>query len=447
MPSTIKFQPTYRNIWYISFPIIFAGISETIVDITDTIFLGRYGITELAAIGLADAIYGVALFLALGLVDGIQIIIGRRAGEENLVEIGRVFNQGLYLLALAAIVLILIIKFLVPPITANIFASADVHGAVNDYLQIASYALLFQSFNLAYSAFYVGISRTKVFIGATIILAVTNIVLDYGLIFGNLGLPELGIKGAAIASLSSEIAVFLFLTFDVMKQHFVKTYGVLHFSQWNSSLSKMLVSISMPVSLEALVGTLKWFLFFVIVEQSGEKTLAGATIIFSCYALFLVPIDAFSETVCSMVSNLLGQQRKKDLVLLIHKTILLCYMIVLPALIFTLGLPEQILSIFTPDDLIIEIANNSLLVILLATVIAIPAETYYSTVAGTGDTRAILAIQIIVTGCFLAFTYYTAFFLALPIEYIWMAEVTGMMVTLLLSWLWFRSGFWKRLKI
>ena len=73
------FYPGYRNIWGISFPIIIAGISESVVEITDTIFLAHYGVTELAAIGMADAIYSLVLFLSLGLVDGIQIIIGRRA--------------------------------------------------------------------------------------------------------------------------------------------------------------------------------------------------------------------------------------------------------------------------------------------------------------------------------------------------------------------------------
>ena len=94
---TMRFRPTYRSIWGISFPIIIAGISETIVDITDTVFLAHYGITELAAIGVADAIYGLALFLTLGLVDGMQIVIGRRVGQERNAEVGAVFNQGLYL--------------------------------------------------------------------------------------------------------------------------------------------------------------------------------------------------------------------------------------------------------------------------------------------------------------------------------------------------------------
>ena len=443
----MKFQPTYKNIWGISFPIIIASIGETVVDVTDTIFLAHYGISELAAVGLAATIYGVALFLTLGLVDGMQIIIGRRAGEEQLTAIGEVFNQGLYLLTLAAIVMILFIVFVVPVVTVDLLASENIHKEVNAYLQITAYALLFQSFNLAYSAFYVGISRTKVLIGATAILAVTNIVLDYALIFGNLGFVEMGIEGAAIASLSAEIVAFMYLTADVMWRGYNRTYNMLRFTKWKNTLSKQLIKISTPVSLEALVEMTKWFLFFVIIEQLGEQELGMATIIISCYTLLLIPIDSFSESACSMVSNLIGQQRVQHLTLLIRRTIILSYAIVFPMLIFTLLFPEYVLAIFTTDAQMVSGSIASLSVISLAILVAVPGEAFYSTIAGTGDTRAILTIQIIITIFTLFFAYIAAFVLELELEYIWLAKVFEWLVCLLLSWLWFKSGRWQRLNI
>ena len=443
----MKFQPTYKSIWGISFPIIIAGISETIVDVTDTIFLAHYGITELAAVGLAATIYGVALFLTLGLVDGIQITIARRAGEEQFTAIGEIFNQGIYLLTLAAVVMILFILFIVPMITVDLLASENIHKEVNAYLQISAYALLFQSFNLAYSAFYVAISRTKILIAATVILAVINIVLDYALIFGNLGFSEMGIEGAAIASLSAEIAAFLFLTANVMWRSYDRTYHMLRFTKWKNTLSKHLINISTPISLETLVEMLKWFLFFIIIEQLGEQELGMASIIFSCYALLLIPTDSFSESACSMVSNLIGQQKSQQIILLIRRTIILSYAIVFPMLIITLLYPEVVLSIFTTDVEMVTGSVNSLIVVALAILIAVPGEAFYSTIAGTGDTKAILTIQIIITIFTLTFAYIAAFVLKLEVEYIWLAEVFGWLVCLSLSWILFRSGFWKRLKI
>ena len=443
----MKFQPTYKNIWGISFPIIIAGLSETVVEVTDTIFLAHYGITELAAVGLAATIYGVALFLTMGLVDGIQIIIGRRAGEEQFTEIGQVFNQGLYLLTLAAIMMILLIIYVVPVVTVDLLASENIHKEVNAYLQITAYALLFQSFNLAYSAFYVGISKTKVLIVATAILAVTNIVLDYVLIFGNLGFVEMGIEGAAIASLTAEIAAFIYLTANIMWRGYCYTYKMLRFTKWKTALSKQLINISTPISLEALVCAIKWFLFFIIIEQLGERELGMASIIFCCYSLFLIPTDSFSESVCSMVSNLIGQQKAQYITLLLRRTIILNYAIIIPVLLFTLLFPETILAIFSADTKIVIDSINSLNLVTVAVLLAVPGEAFYSALVGTGDTRVILTIQIIVTVITLLIAYISAFTLALDFEYIWLAEVFGWLVCLFLSSLWFKSGLWQRLNI
>ncbi len=442
-----RFHPGYRNIWGISFPIIIAGISESVVEITDTIFLAHYGVTELAAIGMADAFYSLALFLSLGLVDGIQIIIGRRAGQERSADIGRVFNQGLYLLVLAALSMIGLVVFVVPLLTEELFASIEVHDAVNGYLQIASYALLFQSINLAYSAFYIGISKTRVLIGAALVLAVTNISLDYALIFGNLGFVEMGIEGAALASLIAEVATCLYLTLDIMMRRYPSRFGLLRFTKWDALLTRKLLRISTPVSLEALVDLSKWTLLIIIIEQLGEETLARANIIFSCYALFLIPAESFADTVCSMVSNLIGQKRRQELSLLIQRSIKLSYLVVTPLLIASLLFPELLLAVFTPDPSMIEASRLGLLVIVLAALVAVPGETLYAAVAGTGDTRAVLAIQIIVTLITLGFAGYAALWLGLALEYILLAEVFGWLICLILSWGWFQGGLWKRLEI
>jgi len=447
MARLTKFLPTYKNIWLLSFPLIIASISETIVGTTDAIFLSHYGTTELAALGLADTIYAMSLFLILGFVDGVQIVIGRRAGEEQHKKIGKVVNQGLYILSILSAIMVLIVIIAVPLATIELFQSVDVHNAVNHYLKIAIYGLFFHAFNLVLSAFYVGISRTKVFIGATLLLALTNISLDYLLIFGNFGFPEMGIEGAAVASLSAEIAVSLYLFIDIILRRYIQTYGLFLFEKVNYMIIKTLFILSVPVSMEVLIQSLRWFFFFLIIEQLGEENLAIATIIFSCYALLLIPIDAFAETISSMVSNLIGQEDEKDVGELVFKTVKLGYLTILPILATTLFFPEYILAIFSPDNSLIEGATVALFVIVLATMVAVPADITASAIAGTGDTAVTLAIEVIVSLCILGYTYYAAFIADYSFGYIWFAEVIGWGVCLLLSWVWLQSGYWKRLNI
>jgi multidrug resistance protein, MATE family len=443
----MKFRPHYRPIWGISYPLIVVGVGETVVEITDTIFLAHYGLLELAAIGLAAAIYSLAMFAPLGVVDGIQVVIGRRSGQERDAEIGRVFNQGLYLLMIAALALIVVIKFALPAVTREVFASAAVQSAVDDYLQITAFGLPFNGISLAYSVFYLGIGRTRVLIGAIMLLAFTNIALDYLLIFGNLGLPALGIKGAAIASLAAEIVSFLYLTYDVLRQSYMRRYGLLRFRRWDNGLSGLLLRISMPISLEALVETSRWLLFFIIIEQLGETPLAIANIVYACLAVFMIPVEALGEAVCSMTSNLLGQNLAGELPALQRRAIVLSYAALTPLLLVTLLFPEGVLLLFTTDEALVAGATGPLMVVVVAALLAVPGEAMYASVVGTGDTLAVLAIQLLISVCVLGAAYYAALVLELPLAYVWLAEVLGWTVCLASAWAWMRSGYWSRLDV
>ena len=445
--SSNPFDPGYRNIWRISYPLMLAGISETVIDITDTIFLARYGITELAAIGLADAWYMLFLFLSLGIIDGIQVITGRRAGQGRDQEIGHVFNQGLYMLAAVSILMTGLLYIAIDIGTGSLLASSEVQDAVESYLRIAIYSLFFQSVNLAFSAFYVSIGQTRILIGAALLLASSNIILDYLLIFGKFGFPEMGIEGAAFASLSAEFLTFLFLVASVYRQQHHRRYGLLRLAGWDRAITRRLADISWPVALDNLVELLRWFLLFAIIEQLGEEELASANIIYSCFALFMIFTESFSEAVCSLVSNLIGQGRRADLAKLIGKSVKLGYLVVIPLLVLALLFPDELLSIFTPDTEIIELSMNGYVIVLLALLIAVPGDMLYAAVVGTGDTRASLGIQLQATVVALAFAAWAALVMSLPLEYVLLVESIVWTHYLLLSAYWMKSGRWKRLSV
>ena len=293
MSVSSRFRPSYRNIWGVSYPLIVAGISETVVDVTDTVFLAHYGMTELGAIALADAIYALALFMTLGLVDGIQISIGRRAGEGRPQQIGAVFNQGLSLLLITAVLLILAIKFLVPVVTAALFASEAVHVAVDDYLQIAAYGLLFHSFNLALSAFYIGISRTRVLIGATLTLAVTNIALDYALIFGNWGAPQLGIAGAAWATNIANAAGCLVYSAMVFSGSNAARFNTRRDRRLDRDLFGRMMRFGVPNGVQFMLDMLAVTGLIFIVGRIGTVELAATNVAFQINTLAFMPMIGF----------------------------------------------------------------------------------------------------------------------------------------------------------
>jgi putative MATE family efflux protein len=432
----MKADTTSRGLWRLSGPLIMAGVSETIIDVTDVAFLGHYGEIELGAVGLAEVVYDLAIVLTLGLV---------RAGQGDKRGIGRAFNQGLYLIALVSILLTVGIRYGWPVISGLVFASSEVDAAVTGFLRIFAFGVFFHTMNLTYSALFVGISRTRVLIAATLVLAVSNIILDYGLIFGHLGLPEMGIEGAAIASLTAEIATFVFLTWYALARIDWRSYGLFAFGAWDGPLARVLIKLAIPVSLETLVEAGRWFIFFLIMEQIGESALAASTVIGTCYAVLLLPVDGISEAGCSMVSNLIGQDRSNTIGVLMRRAITMSYAATLPILIVAFFWPKELLSLFTPTPEIIDISVNGLRVVALAVLIAVPGEMTLSAVIGTGDTTATFAIEVVGTVVALVVAYCAAFVFDMSLEHIWMSVPAAWIVALVLSVYWLRSCRWRRL--
>ena len=201
---------SYKKIWVISYPLILGGVAQNIVSVTDTAFIGKFGgEIPLGAVGNGGIFYMVIIMAGLGFAAGGEILIGRRNGEENYKQIGKVFSHLFYCLCFLGVVIFLFTKFAVPDLIEAVSKSKEIAQYTIEYLDYRAYGILFSFFNFAFRAFYVGITETKVLIINTFILCAINVALDYGLIFGELGLPMMGIAGAALASVIAEAVASL----------------------------------------------------------------------------------------------------------------------------------------------------------------------------------------------------------------------------------------------
>ena len=443
----MKVKATFRDTWAIGFPMVVAGLSEKILEVTDTVFLARYGIIELGAVGLADAMFEMLVFVAVGLAGGLQILVARRAGQGRDQDIGRLFTLGLLLITGISTLLIAAVYGFAPWIVATIASSSQVGQAVGDFLQVYTVALLFHSVNLAYAALYAGLARTGVLMRAMIALACTNILLDYLLIFGNFGFPELGIQGAAWGSLVAEVIACVFFTVYTFTRLPRKKFGPFRLQGLSQAQGKLLVGLSIPVSLEALVETGRWFAFFLIVERMGETQLAISNIVYACYALFFIPTEAFSEAVFTMVSNLIGQGKASHIRVLLRRSIAFSLRITLPVVVLASFFPEFVLMVFSSDPDIIADSIPSLRIVCIATAIMIAADQYASAVAGTGDTTFAFITELLFTVVTLTLVYISALVMGMDLVWVWSAEIVGALLVWLVSYYWLFSGKWQRLSI
>lgn len=201
---------SYRNIWKVSYPIIAGSIAQNLINVADTAFLGQLGPLELGAAGNSIIFYFIFIVLGIGFAVGGEIIVGRRNGEKNFSQVGRTVDHCFYALIPLSILLFLIMSFYSADILHLVTENKKVADLGEEYLDYRKHGIFFAFLNLAFRTFYIGVTRTGILTWSTGLMAIVNIVLDYLLIFGHFGFPEMGLKGAAIASVIAELSASIY---------------------------------------------------------------------------------------------------------------------------------------------------------------------------------------------------------------------------------------------
>jgi putative MATE family efflux protein len=431
----------------VSLPIIFVEATETLDHLINTLFLARVGVTELGAIAVADSVLLLFLVLPLGLVDGIQILTARRIGQRRPDAVGVAFNQGLALVLLVCLGSAVALKIFSPMVAAWFVESDAVGVRLDGYLQIEAYGICFTGATFAYSALLVSMGKTRALVPATIILVGTDLVLNYLFIFGKFGFPALGMRGAAIGSVGAEFATFLFLTVYVWRRLDAGRYGFFRFRKLERRMTLLLGRLSGPIAGLRLLETLRWFVFFLIIERVSVEALAIANIVYTCYLVFRVPTEGFAETACSLVSRFVGRNREHRIGGVLRNTIGGAILATVPFMVVALFAPQWLVALFSHESDLLGQSSASLRVAAMAMLIVIPAEMWYTAVVGTGDTAAALGIEIVITVVMLGLTWFAAILFAWPMALVWMSLPIACLVCLTISYGWMKSGIWRRLEV
>lgn len=183
---------SYQKIWLMSYPLMISLIIEHMIGLTDAIFLGRVGDVALGACALGGVYYMAMFMLAFGFGFGAQIIIARRNGERRYNRIGPTMIQGCYFMLPWAVVLFTASQYFSPIILRDIIESPQVYDATADYLHRRTYGIFFSFLCVMFRAYYVGITQTKILTINSVVMLLSNVVLNYCLIFGKGGFPRHG---------------------------------------------------------------------------------------------------------------------------------------------------------------------------------------------------------------------------------------------------------------
>ncbi|WP_042368092.1 MATE family efflux transporter [Bacteroides neonati] len=438
---------TNKQIWSVSYPILLSLLAQNVINVTDTAFLGRYSEVALGASAMGGLFYICIFTIAFGFSTGSQIVIARRNGEGRYTNVGPVMIQGVLFLLVMAFLLFGFTRAFGGDMMRMLVSSPTIFDATMEFLDWRIYGFFFSFVNVMFRALYIGITRTKVLTINAIVMALTNVVLDYALIFGHFGLPEMGIKGAAIASVIAEASSILFFLIYTYITVDLKKYGMDRLRSFDFGLLKRILSISCFTMLQYFLAMATWFIFFVAVERLGQRELAIANIVRSIYIMMLIPVNALSTTTNSLVSNAIGAGGISHVMSLIRKIASFSFVIMVILVGITVFFPQAILSIYTNEAALIAESVPSVYVISLAMLIASVANVVFNGVSGTGNTQAALILEMVTLAFYTAYIFFVGIWLQASVEICFTIEILYYTLLLTTSYIYFKKAKWQNKKI
>lgn len=438
---------TNKEIWRVTYPIFLGLLAQNVINVTDTAFLGRVGEVALGAAAMGGLLYICVYTIAFGFSVGSQILIARRNGEGNYRAVGPIMWQGTAFSFGMAVCLLILMYFSAAPLIRLLITSDSIYGATYEFFTWRIWGFLFAFVNVMFRGLYIGITRTKVLTMNAVVMALVNVVLDYALVFGELGLPEMGVRGAALASVIAEASSLLFFLLYTYYKVDLKKYGLNRFGQFDLSMVLRILRISCFTMVQYFLAMAIWFVFFMALERLGQRQLAVANIVRSVYVVLLIPVQALSTTANTLVSNLIGADGSSGVVTLLHKISRMSFLIMVVCVGLCVAFPGSILSVYTNEEALLVESVSALYVVCGAMLIASLANVYFNGISGTGNTQAALVLEIFVQVFYALYIIVVGMVIQAPVDVCFTTEVIYYVLMLGSSLIYLKKAKWQNKKI
>ncbi len=449
-PNTdLRVDVSTKQILKIALPITLALLVPQVNFVANTIFLSNLGEMELGSAGITGVYYLVFALVGNGLNNGLQSLIARRAGENRPGEIGRMFSQSIWIALLFAAAGILLTYLAAPLFLRSALSIPNVQAESTAFLRIRIWGLPFLYLFQMGNAMLVGTNNSRYMKYGFMFEAALNIFLDYVLIYGRWGFPRIGFNGAAIASLIAEATGMVIVFAIIYFKNFHRQFSLFINIRFDKVRSALIFRQSSPLVMQYILSVGAWFLFYILIENSGtgvnrERPLAISNTMRNVFSVFGVFVWAFASTSNAMVSNIIGQGRKEQVLPLVRRITLLSFSCTAFLCILINIFPGTFLGIYGRDEGFLQAAIPVLRTVSVAFLIMSIATVWLNAVTGTANTNINLGIEIIAIFFYSIYVYLVLRVWELSLVWAWASEFLYWTVILLLSFFYLRSGRWMK---
>ncbi len=305
--TDILHQNTNRALVSMSVPISIGMLSTFLFQVVDTYFVGQLGPAALAALSFSSTVYFLVVGAFMGLAAGISIIVGNAIGAGDQRKVQSTFLVGILLGIGTTTAMTWLIISHVEALFLGLGAAPDIIPLITDYMKTLLAGMVLLTFGLIAGA---ALRATGIVVLPEAIMGaagVLNLILDYGLIFGHWGLPNLGIRGAALATVLSWVFVAIGMTIILFQKGFIAANGLLKGLRW--SLVKEISTLAMPTIVTQIIGPLTLLYLTYLLAQQSQLAVAAFGVASRIETLLMIGILGVSTAITPFIAQNIGARQ------------------------------------------------------------------------------------------------------------------------------------------
>jgi len=397
--------------------------------------------------GIAGVYYLAMAMVGYGLSNGLQVQMSRRTGEGNRAGLVKVFFNGVLLTLGFSFGLMLFSLWLAPVIFGYSLHSSEHFALSVDFIYLRIWGLPFLLVNQLCNAYFIATGRSKFLIAGSFVGASVNIILDYTLIFGHFGFTQMGLQGAAIASVFSELASCLTVVGILVYKRLKNLMHYIQQMSFDPAMSVRSLQVASPLIVQYLFSIGGWLIFFFFIEHLGQDELAASQILRSILGIAGIGTWALAATANMMVSNVIGQGKENEVKPVIRKIAWTSFVYTFVVCGFIALLSTNFLMLYRPDAEFAKFALPSMYIVLSGTLFMSFSTVIFNGVVGTGNTLVNLAIEVT---CVLTYIFYCYWIIELKkssLAMAWTSEYVYWVSLFIWSGLYLWSNKWKGKKV
>ncbi|WP_040209307.1 MATE family efflux transporter [Neobacillus jeddahensis] len=396
MNQTFTIKEKTKQIFVLLIPILITQLGMFSMVFFNTIMSGKYNSSDLAGVAIGSSIWSPIFTGISGILLAVSPIAAQRFGEKKNGEVSSIVKHGIYLSVMIAFVVIVLGYFLLDPLLDKMNLPTRVQGTAFDYLVGLSYGILpLFIFNVLRSFIY-ALGKTRVIMVIMLMSLPVNFFLNYTLIFGEFGFPELGGAGAGYATSITYWAIMGMTIWIVKRQDpfsFYPVFGNLREFSWENC--KEILKIGVPMGLSTFFETSMFAVVTILLSKFSVTTIAAYQSALNIVSfLYMIPIS-ISTALTVLVGYEVGSRRYKDAKQYSWLGVVLAILIAIGTGLMVVAFRYQIAGLYSNESAVINLTANFLIFALFFQISDAIQATAQSALRGYKDVNIAFIMTLI----------------------------------------------------